>query len=97
MDWKSLKIKDLYELKIAVQKLDWDELAYDLMKLEEECSTLKEYLKPSEIKQIRKLIGLYSIEKQERIKKNRDSYRQIRGPGEAGAGWLETDVDDLGL
>ena len=97
MNWKSLKFKDLCELQLAIQYLDWDELAHDLIKLEEECTTLKEYLKPKEIKQIQRLIALYEAEKRIRINKNTDNSKQIRGPREAGAGWLEDDVDDLGL
>lgn len=69
MNNKLSKISNLTQYKLVLKKFDWDELAFDLIKLEEELGNLQNYLKPKEIKTLQKLISLYEEEKISRIPK----------------------------
>lgn len=71
------KIKDLNQYKNSLTTFDWDELAADLIKLEEELYNLKNYLKPKEIKLLQQLITLYEQEKQSRLPKVSNFFKNM--------------------
>ena len=71
------KISNLGQYRSALSVYTWDELASDLIHLEQECASLGKYLNPRELKMLNKLIAMYEEEKSLRLKKTPANYSNL--------------------
>lgn len=83
------------EYEKAVKTFDWDELAFDLIKLEAEFHELKEYLTPKEIESFQQLILIYETEKAARVSDQYDHSRRYFGDQQFGIPETELSDEDL--
>jgi hypothetical protein len=82
--------KALKSLREKLAKMDWCDIAHNLMILDAEYTSVKKHLNPKEILSYRKLIAAYEFEKVARIKAAEDNNpSSFYGPIDATAYWIE--------
>lgn len=95
------KTKKAVSLELRLKNLNdltWDELSYEIIKLNLEFENNKKKLKESEIQLYQQFISSYEKEKVLKFPQKRNYAECINGPRNAIVDWLEVEIDQaIGL